>query len=112
MSGDLQRDKAFNKMAKLLERSRGNHDKPETIVEQLKRVYGEEWRNELEEMSLESSHPTYRADKEKATRDIERDYELTVPRWDRTNENRSRWMRKGLNKWREAYAYSIELDNE
>ena len=88
----------------------GNHERPESIVDQLKRVYGDEWKNELQEMALETSHPTYKADKEKAYRDIERDYELAVPRWDRTDENRARWMRRELNKWREAYALELEND--
>jgi hypothetical protein len=104
MSGDLQRDKAFNKMAKLLEKSRGNSEKPETLLEQMKRVWGAEWQNELREMQLEDTHPTYRADKADALRQISRDYELAVPRWDRTDETRARWIRSRLLKWREDFA--------
>jgi hypothetical protein len=104
MSGDLQRDKAFNKMAKLLEKSRGNSEKPETLLEQMKRVWGESWQHELDEMRLERAHPTFQADKAAAVSSISRDYDLAIPRWDRSPEHRARWMRSRLYQWREDYA--------
>ena len=103
MSGDLQRDKAFNKMAKLMEKSNGKHERPETLMQQIKRIYGDRWKQELEEIFIEESHATYKADKLKAIAVAKQKYEMNVPRWDRTDELCVKFMHRELDNWRDSY---------
>lgn len=64
--GESGSDRAMNKMIKHLEKSDrqiqkqgGRKREDDSIVAQLKEIYGERWQEELEEMTLEYHNPEY-----------------------------------------------------
>jgi len=109
MSGDLARDKAFNKMAKIMAKSDGKHDRPETILQQVKKIHGDRWRIELDEMFIEESHDSYKEEKAKAIKDATHLYEMKVPVWERSDAGKLKFMRRELDKWRTEFKKAHQI---
>jgi hypothetical protein len=102
-SGESPQDRAGNKMDKQLAKlaRHAKKQKAETIVDQIKRLYPENWRVVLSEMIKEDSDPEYKKRKEAARVDYTRRYYIEVPPYQRVNgfDGERAWVAKKMMQW-------------
>lgn len=98
-SGESSRDKAGNKMDKIMARSRGTAQTNETIEDQVKRLHPDNWRGVLVEMEREFLHPEYGVGKVAAEAAARREYNETVPRYERTDTGLRAHIGKRVREW-------------
>ena len=106
--GESGSDRAMNKMIKHLEKSDrqtqkqgGRKREDNSIIAQLKEVYGERWEEELDEMTLESRNPEYLKAKNAAA-DAGKAAYYAQSRRDRDNANltEGQFVRRYLTQWK------------
>jgi hypothetical protein len=103
-SGESSRDKAGNKMDKIMARSRSVVQTNESIEDQVKRTHPDTWRSVMVEMEREFYHPEYAAGKKVAEVDAKNEYENTTPRYERSDTGLRLHVIKRMREWIEANA--------
>lgn len=106
--GESGSDRAMNKMIKHLEKSDrqtekngGRKREDNSIIAQLKAVFGERWEEELDEMTLEHKNPEYLKAKNAAA-DAGKAAYYAQSRRDRDNANltEGQFVRRYVNQWK------------
>ena len=106
--GESGADRAMNKMIKHLEKSdrqtekNGGHKREDnSIIAQLKAIYGERWEEELDEMTREHQNPEYlKAKNEAADAGYKAYYAQTRRDRDNSNLTEAQFVRRYVNQWK------------
>ena len=106
--GESGADRAMNKMIKHLEKSDrqiekngGRKREDNSIIAQLKAIYGERWEEELDEMTLEHQNPEYlKAKNTAADAGYKAYYAQTRRDRDNSNLTEAQFVRRYVNQWK------------
>jgi hypothetical protein len=113
--GDQKRDIAMNKMIKTLERLDRQYRGPERVeplLDQVKRIYPDNWQDVLMEMRREGTDPDYVSRRKAEVERLTAAFYVEVPVWKRISINETTWVNRRLREWIKQEMASWQDPNE